>query len=119
VENNQGIICFGTLCFLGVLSASSRFAASPEDDVAAFVINKTALLARTRICWGGFGVVEAPIADASLADGQFWPSPLPDICTTEATRWGVESAGVPLFNVISITLAMVPEYFFVMRVRFA
>ena len=50
-------------CFLGVLLASSLFAASPEDDVAAFVIDKIALPACTRICWGGVGAVEAPIAD--------------------------------------------------------
>ena len=40
-------------CFLGVLLASSLFAASPEDDVAAFVIDNATLLACTRICWGG------------------------------------------------------------------
>ncbi len=32
--------------------ASSLFTESPEDDVAAFVIDKTALLACTRIRWG-------------------------------------------------------------------
>ena len=53
--------------FLGVLLASSPFAASPEDDVAVFVIDKTALPACTRISWGGVGVVEAPITDMSLA----------------------------------------------------
>jgi hypothetical protein len=69
-------------------------------------------------CWpalefagGGVGVVEAPIADASLADGKFWPSTLRGICTTGATCWGVESAGVPSFVVISIASAMVPECF--------
>ena len=36
-------------CFLGVLLASSPFTASPEDDVAAFVIEETALPACTRI----------------------------------------------------------------------
>ena len=40
-------------CFLGVLLVSSPFAASFEDDVAAFVIDNTPLLACTRICWGG------------------------------------------------------------------
>ena len=40
-------------CFLGVSLMSSPFAASPEVDVAAFVIDKTALPACTRICWGG------------------------------------------------------------------
>jgi hypothetical protein len=33
--------------------ASSLFTASPEDDVAAFVIDETALSACTRIRWGG------------------------------------------------------------------
>jgi hypothetical protein len=37
---------------------------------AAFVIDKTALPACTRILWGGLGVVDAPAADASPADGQ-------------------------------------------------
>jgi hypothetical protein len=40
-------------CFLGVLLASSLFTASPEDDVAALVIEETALPACTRIHWGG------------------------------------------------------------------
>ncbi len=40
-------------CFLGVLLASSPFTASPEDDVAAFVIDEIALSACTRIRWGG------------------------------------------------------------------
>ena len=47
---------FGKLllrCFLGVSLASSPFTASPEDDVAAFVIDETALSACTRIRWGG------------------------------------------------------------------
>ena len=54
--------------------ASSLFTASPEDDVAAFIIDKTALPACMRICWGGGGVEEAPITDTSLTDGLFWPS---------------------------------------------
>jgi hypothetical protein len=33
--------------------ASSPFTASPKDDVAAFVIDETALSACTRIHWGG------------------------------------------------------------------
>ena len=73
-------------CFLGVSLASSPFTASPEDDVTAFVIDKTALPACTRICWGGVRVVEVLIADMSLADGLFWPSPSSGICTTGATR---------------------------------
>jgi hypothetical protein len=66
--------------------ASSPFAESPEDNVAAFVIDETALPACTRIRRGGGGVVEAPVADTSLADGLFWPSPSSGICTTGATR---------------------------------
>ena len=58
-------------CFLGVSLASSPFAASPEDDVAAFVIDEIVLPACTRICWKGVGVVEAPIVNTSLADGLF------------------------------------------------
>jgi hypothetical protein len=75
---------------MGVLLASSPFTASPEDDVAAFVIDKTALSACTRIRWGGVGVVEALIADTSLADGLFWPSPSSGICTTGVTVEGGE-----------------------------
>ena len=82
--------------------ASSPLTASPEDDVAAFVFDETVLSACTRICWGGVGVVEAPIADTSLADGLFWPSPLSGICTTGATRWRGGRAGIPLFLVVSI-----------------
>jgi hypothetical protein len=40
-------------CYLGVLLVSSLFAASPEEDVTAFVIDNTPLPACTRICWGG------------------------------------------------------------------
>ena len=64
----------GTLHFLGVSLAPSPFAVFPEDDVTAFVIDETALPACTRIRRGGVRVVEAPIADMSLADGLFWPS---------------------------------------------
>jgi len=39
--------------FLGVLLASPPFTASREDDVAAFIIDETALSACTRIHWGG------------------------------------------------------------------
>ncbi len=67
--------------------ASSPFSASPEDDVAAFVIDKTTLSACMRIRWGGVGVVEAPIADRSLADGLFWPSPSSGICMTGTSNW--------------------------------
>jgi hypothetical protein len=51
--------------------------------------------------------VEAPIADTSLADGLFWPSPLSGVCTTGATRWRGGRAGIPLFFVVSIASAMV------------
>ncbi len=40
-------------CFLGVSLASSPFAESPEDNVAVFVIDETALPACTRIRRGG------------------------------------------------------------------
>jgi hypothetical protein len=95
------------LHFLGVSLASSLFAVFPEDDFAAFVIDETALPVCTRICRGGFGVVEAPIADMSLADGLFWPSPSSGICTTGATRWRGGRAGIPSFLVVSIASAMV------------
>ena len=39
-------------CFLGILLASSPFAASPEDDSTAFIIGNTVLPACMRICWG-------------------------------------------------------------------
>ena len=74
----------------------------PEDDFAAFIIDETAMPVCTRIRRGGFGVVEAPIADTSLADGLFWPSPSSGICTTGATRWRGGRAGIPLFLVVSI-----------------
>ena len=99
-------------CVLGVSLVSSLFAASPEDDVPAFVIDETALLACTRIRWGGVGVVEAPIADTSLADCLFWPSPSPSICTTGATSGRGGRAGMPPFGTISIASAMVTECFF-------
>ena len=92
--------------------ASSPFTASPEDDVAAFVIDETALSTCMRIRWGGVGVVEAPIADTSLADGLFWPSPSSGICTTGATGWRGGGAGMPSFGTISNTSAMVAECFF-------
>ena len=94
-------------CFLGVLLVSSLFAASPEDDIAVFIIDKTTLPACTRICWGGVGVVQAPIADKSLAGGLFRPSPSSGICTTGATRWRGGRAGIPSFLAVSIALAMV------------
>ena len=56
---------------------------------------------------GGVGVVEAPIADTSLADGLFWPSPSSGICTTGATRWRGGRAGIPSFLAVSIASAMV------------
>ena len=49
-------------CFLGVSLASSPFAASPEDDVAAFVRNRAA------------GLHKNSLADTSLADCLFWPN---------------------------------------------
>ena len=98
-------------CFLGVSLASSPFTASPEDDVAAFVILDTELPACTRICWEGVGVVEAPIADTSLADSLFWPSPSSGICTTGVTRWRGGRAGIVLFGAISASSAMVVSVF--------
>ena len=92
--------------------ASSPFTASPEDDVAAFIIDKTALPACMRICWGGGGVEEAPITDTSLADGLFWPSPSSGICTTGATGWRGGRAGIPSFLMVSIASAMVRECVF-------
>ena len=58
-------------CFLGVSLASSPFAESPEDNVAAFVIDETALPACTRIRWGGVGVVEAPMETRHLLTAYF------------------------------------------------
>ena len=87
--------------------ASSPFTASPEDDVAAFVIDETALPACTRIRWGGGGVVETPVADTSLADGLFWPSPSSGISTTGALGWRGGRAGIPSFLAVSIGSAMV------------
>jgi hypothetical protein len=102
-------------CFLGVSLASSPFTASPEHDVTVFVIDNTMLPACTRICWGGVPVVEAPIADTSLADVLFCPSPLSGgICTTGAVCWRGGKAEIPLFLAISITLAMVRGCVFVM-----
>ena len=87
--------------------ASSPFTASPEDDIAACVIDETALPACTRIYWEGVGVVEGPIADTSLADGLFWPPPLSGVCTTGVMGWRGGRAGIPLFFAVSIASAMV------------
>jgi len=76
-------------------------------SLAAFIIDETALPACTRIRWGGVRVVEAPIADTSLADGLFWPSPSSGICTTGATDWRGGRAGIPSFLAVSIASAMV------------
>ena len=56
---------------------------------------------------GGVGVVAAHIADTSLADGLFWPSPSSGICTTGATRWRGGRAGIPSFLAVSIASAMI------------
>ena len=56
---------------------------------------------------GGVGVVEAPIADMSLADGLFWPPPSSGICTTGAMGWRGGRAGIPSFLAVSIVSAMV------------
>ena len=56
--------------------------------------------------------MEALIADTSLADGLFWPSPSSGICTTGATGWRGGRAGIPSFGAISIASAMVSECFF-------
>jgi len=85
-------------CFLGVSLASSPFTASPEDNVAAFIIDETALSACTRIRWGRVGVVEAPIADTSLTDGLFWPSPSSGICMTGALGWRGEGGRDPFVS---------------------
>jgi hypothetical protein len=79
---------------------------------AAFVIDETALPACTRILWGGLGVVDAPAADASPADGQIWPSSPPALCTTGGTRGGDDMAGVPSCDDVSIASAVDPECFF-------
>jgi hypothetical protein len=57
------------------------------------------------------GVV-AVLADPSVADGQFWPTPSPGACTTGATRGRGGRAGMPSFGAISIASAMVLECFF-------
>ncbi len=82
--------------------ASSASVASPDDAVAAFVIDEIALPACTRIRWGGVGIVDAPAADNSPADGQIWPSPPPAICTTGVMCRREEMAGVPSFEDASI-----------------
>ena len=92
----------------GVLQTfSALFPGGIVGNVAAFVIDNTVLSACTRICRGGVGVVEAPIADTSLADGLFWPSPSSGICTTGVMHWRGGRTQIPLFLAISIALAMV------------
>jgi hypothetical protein len=59
----------------------------------------------------GCGVATAVTAIPVLASGQFWPSPLPGACTTEATCRRGGRAGMPLFDLISIVSTMVLEYF--------
>jgi hypothetical protein len=51
------------------------------------------------------------MAIPALADGQFWPSPLPSICMTGGTHGREGSAAMPSFDVISITSVMVLECF--------
>jgi hypothetical protein len=59
----------------------------------------------------GCGVTTTATAIPALADGQFWPSPLPGACTTGATCGRGGRAGIPLFNTISIVSVMVLECF--------
>ncbi len=59
----------------------------------------------------GGGVVDAPAADASSADGQIWPSPYPALCTTGAMLGGGNMAGFPSCNNVSIMSAVDPECF--------
>ena len=107
----------GTLHFLGVSLAPSPFTVFPEDDIAAFIIDETALPASTRIRRGEVGVVEAPIADTSLADGLFWPSPLSGICTTGVTRRGGGGQGSLRFSQFPSRRPWFGGVFFVMAGR--
>jgi hypothetical protein len=56
---------------------------------------------------GGVGVEATATAIPVLADGLFWPSPSPGACTTEATLGRGGREGMPLFDAISISSAMV------------
>ena len=53
---------------------------------------------------------ESP-ADPSLADGKFWSSPSPGICTTGATPGRGGRGGMPSSGPISIASAIVRECF--------
>jgi len=59
----------------------------------------------------GCGVAATATAIPALASGQFWPTSLPGTCTTGAMGGRGGRAGMPLFGVISIALAMVSECF--------
>ncbi len=63
------------LHFLGVLLASSLFAVFPEDDVAAFIIDETALPACTRIYQGG-GELWRPRSQTRLLLTAYFGHPL-------------------------------------------
>ena len=82
------------------------------DAEAVFVIDKMPLPACVMMRWGCVGVVAAPTADASPADGQIWPTSPPALCTTGATRGGDDMAGVPSCDDVSIASAVDPECFF-------
>ena len=103
----MGNLCLGLLRFLGVSSASSAVALVPENNVAAFVMDETALPYRSRTCMGACGVVYAKTAVPALASGQFWPSPLPGVCTSGAAPGRGGRVGMVLFGPISMSSAMV------------
>jgi len=77
-------------------------------------LKMTTQCACKRIRWGGVGVVEAPIADTSLADGLFWPSPSSGICMTGAMGWRGGRAGFPLFLMVPSRSPWFRGVFFVM-----
>ncbi len=106
-REKSGNFCFGTLPFFRVLLATSPFHASTEEAVRAFVMEDTALPACTRMRRGGVGVEATAAAIPALADGLFWPSPSPGTCTNGARLGRGGREGMPLFDAISISSAMV------------
>lgn len=92
---------------MGVLSAG----ALSDNAEAAFVIDETPLPACAMMRWGGVGVVAAPTADASPADGLIWPASPPALCTTGAMCGGDDMAGVPSCDDVSIAMAVDLECF--------
>jgi hypothetical protein len=86
--------------------ASSPFTASPKDDVAAFVIDETALSACTRIHWGGSELWRPRSQTRHLLMAYFG---LPFVRQMYDWGNGLEGgrAGVPSFLAVFIVSAMV------------